>query len=91
MKTSDIQVQSNDRYEFVSITEEVKRAVQESGVEEGFCVIFSPHTTAGVVVNEDRDPDVPRDSVVDVAMDFCWLGLERVVGGERTRGARARR
>ena len=61
MKTSDIQVQSNDRYEFVSITEEVKRAVQESGMEEGFCVIFSPHTTAGVVVNEDHDPDVPRD------------------------------
>ena len=61
MKTSDIQVQSNDRYEFVSITEEVKWAVQESGVEEGFCVIFSPHTTAGVVVNEDHDPDVHQD------------------------------
>ena len=61
MKTSDIQVQSNDRYEFVSITEEVKRAVQESGVEEGFCVLFSSHTTAGVVVNEDHDPDVHQD------------------------------
>ena len=61
MKTSDIQVQSNDRYEFVSITEEVKRAVQESGVEEGFCVLFSPHTTAGVVANEDHDPDVHQD------------------------------
>lgn len=38
----------------------------------------------------DDNLDVPRDAVVDVAMDFCWLGLERVVGGERTRGVRAR-
>jgi hypothetical protein len=39
----------------------------------------------------DENPDVPRESVVDVAMDFCWVGLERVVAGERSRGARARR
>jgi len=61
VETTDIRVETNDRYEFVSITEEVKRAVQESGVEEGFCVLFSPHTTAGVVANEDHDPDVPWD------------------------------
>ena len=39
----------------------------------------------------DDNPDVPRDAVVDVAMDFCWLGLQRVVHGDRTRGARAAR
>ncbi len=39
----------------------------------------------------DENPDVPRESVVDVAMDFCWVGLERVVAGERSSGARARR
>jgi secondary thiamine-phosphate synthase enzyme len=61
MKVTDVEVRTNERYEFVSITEEVKRAVRESGVEEGFCVISSTHTTAGVVVNEDYDPDVPRD------------------------------
>ena len=54
-------MRTNERYEFVSITGEVKRAVRESGVEEGFCVISSTHTTAGIVVNEDYDPDVPRD------------------------------
>ena len=61
MKTSDIQVQTNDRYEFASITEEVKRAVRESGVEEGICLVSSTHTTAAVTINEDYDPDVPRD------------------------------
>ena len=54
-------MRTNERYEFVSITREVKRAVRESGVEEGLCVISSTHTTAAVTVNEDYDSDVPRD------------------------------
>ena len=61
MKTSDISVRTNQRYEFVSITGEVQRVVSESGVEEGICVICSTHTTAAVTVNEDYDRDVPRD------------------------------
>ena|ERR671911_3200786 len=61
MKTSDIQVRTNDRYEFVSITDEVKRAVSESDVDEGVCIVSSTHTTAAVTVNEDYDRDVPQD------------------------------
>jgi secondary thiamine-phosphate synthase enzyme len=61
MNISDIQVRTNDRYEFVSITDEVKRAASESGVDEGVCLISSTHTTAAVTVNEDYDRDVPRD------------------------------
>jgi secondary thiamine-phosphate synthase enzyme len=61
MKSTDIPVRTSQRYEFVSITDEVRRAVRESGVEEGICLISSTHTTAGVTVNEDYDRDVPRD------------------------------
>jgi secondary thiamine-phosphate synthase enzyme len=61
MKTSDISVRTSERYEFVSITGEVRRAVRQSGVEEGLCVVSSTHTTAAVTVNEDYDRDVPRD------------------------------
>ena len=61
VQTSEIEVRTNERYEFVSITEEVRRAVRESGVEEGYCVISSTHTTAAVTINEDHDPDVPLD------------------------------
>ena len=61
MKLRDVQVQTNDRYEFVSITDEVKKAVREAGVEEGICVVSSTHTTAAVTVNEDYDRDVARD------------------------------
>jgi secondary thiamine-phosphate synthase enzyme len=61
LKTTEIQIETNDRYEFVSITEEVKRAVRGSGMEEGVCLVSSTHTTAAVTVNEDYDRDVPRD------------------------------
>ena len=61
MKISDISVRTGERYEFVSITDEVRRAVREAGVEEGVCVVSSTHTTAAVTVNEDYDRDVPRD------------------------------
>jgi secondary thiamine-phosphate synthase enzyme len=61
VETTDIRVETNDRYEFVSITDEVKRVVRGSGVDEGVCLVSSTHTTAAVTVNEDYDMDVPRD------------------------------
>ena len=61
MKLTDISVRTSERYEFVSITGEVRRAVREAGVEEGLCVISSTHTTAAVTINEDYDQDVRRD------------------------------
>ena len=61
MKVQEIPVSTDERYQLVSITDEVKNAVRESGVDEGLCVISSTHTTAAVTVNEDFDRDVPRD------------------------------
>ncbi|OSM00386.1 hypothetical protein MAIT1_00893 [Magnetofaba australis IT-1] len=46
---------------FVDITDEVARVVAQSGVKEGVCHLFIPHTTAGVTLNENCDPDVQRD------------------------------
>ena len=61
MKIIEIPVQTGERYELVSITDEVKGAVREAGVDDGICIISSTHTTAAVTVNEDYDRDVPRD------------------------------
>jgi secondary thiamine-phosphate synthase enzyme len=47
--------------EFVDITAEVGRAAARNGADEGACLVFVPHTTAGVTVNEAADPSVPRD------------------------------
>jgi secondary thiamine-phosphate synthase enzyme len=61
MKISDIPVETGERYELLSITDEVRQAVRDAGVDEGLCIISSTHTTAAVTVNEDYDRDVPRD------------------------------
>lgn len=61
MKIQDVPVSTQERYQLVSITQEIRDAVREAGVEEGLCVISSTHTTAAVTVNEDYDRDVPRD------------------------------
>ncbi len=61
MKIGDIPVQTSERYQLISITDELKRMVQEAGVDAGLCIVASTHTTAAVTVNEDYDRDVPRD------------------------------
>jgi secondary thiamine-phosphate synthase enzyme len=61
MIASEIPVSTRERYQLVSITEEVRNAVREAGVEEGICLISSTHTTAAVTINEDYDRDVPKD------------------------------
>ncbi len=63
MNVSELPVRTNERYQFVSITEGVKDAVRGSGVGDGICLVSSTHTTAAITVNEDYDPDVPRDLV----------------------------
>jgi len=48
------------------ITADVAAAVSESGVEEGICLISSPHTTAGITINENADPDVKTDMMMEI-------------------------
>ena len=50
-----------NREEFRNITAEVEKAVRESGVQEGVCLVYCPHTTAGLTINENADPDVVSD------------------------------
>ena len=57
----EIPVRTRKRNELVDITGAVRAIVLDSGVREGLCHIFVPHTTAGVTINEKADPDVPRD------------------------------
>lgn len=50
-----------EKQNFYNITANVERAVKESGVTDGICTVFCPHTTAGMTINENADPDVVRD------------------------------
>ncbi|MDR2729387.1 MAG: secondary thiamine-phosphate synthase enzyme YjbQ [Treponema sp.] len=54
-------IRTGAQNEWINITGEVQKAVSASGVREGICVVFVPHTTAAVTINENADPDVPRD------------------------------
>ncbi|HPY83655.1 MAG TPA: secondary thiamine-phosphate synthase enzyme YjbQ [Ruminococcus flavefaciens] len=58
----------------IDITGEVQAAVTESGVNEGFCIVFCPHTTAAVTINENADPDVKSDFVM--GLDKAFPDLE---------------
>jgi secondary thiamine-phosphate synthase enzyme len=59
-----LKVRSREREQMVEFTDEVQRKLDESGAREGVCVLFVQHTTAGLTVNENADPDVPRDMLL---------------------------
>ena len=55
---------SAPREDFYNITPQVREAVTKSGVTSGTVVVFCPHTTAGITINENADPDVVRDMLL---------------------------
>ena len=52
------------RNQFVEITDPVREAITASGVKSGLCVVYCPHTTAAITVNENADPDVVHDMLL---------------------------
>jgi secondary thiamine-phosphate synthase enzyme len=62
-----ITLRTKSRVEMINITDEVRRAAAESGVKDGICYVFVPHTTAAVTINENADPDVVRDIVAHMS------------------------
>ena len=59
-----IEVRTRQRNQFVEITDQVRRAVARSGVRQGLCVVYCPHTTAAITINENADPDVVHDMLL---------------------------
>jgi len=58
---TEFRVQTHERTELLDITEAVARAVREAGITDGLCLVYCPHTTAAITINENADPDVARD------------------------------
>jgi secondary thiamine-phosphate synthase enzyme len=56
-----LSVPTGSRTEFVEVTREVEGLVRASGVTQGICHLFAPHTTAGLTINENADPTVKAD------------------------------
>jgi secondary thiamine-phosphate synthase enzyme len=59
-----ITVDTHQRVELLEITDQVRSAIGSSGIAEGLAVVYTPHTTAAVTINENADPDVVDDLVM---------------------------
>ena len=57
----NIELPSTKKQELVDITKRVRAVVSNSGIQNGLCSIFCPHTTGGITINENTDPDVQTD------------------------------
>lgn len=71
----EITVETKLEEEMIDITREISSIVEKEGISDGICVVFVPHTTAGVTINENADPDVRHDIL---------LGLRSIVKNELT-------
>jgi secondary thiamine-phosphate synthase enzyme len=72
--TKTLNISSKSRNEFIDITAEVARIVKQSGIRDGVCYIFVPHTTAGITINEGADPSVKRDILAALKKVFPHEG-----------------
>ena len=72
MNYNTLTVSTSERAQFIDITESVQDIITKSGVREGICTVFVPHTTAAVTVNENADPDVVRDIKMFLEENVPW-------------------
>ena len=63
----DISVSSKSRNQMIDITSQVSSAIGKSGVTDGDCIVYCPHTTAAITINENADPSVPHDILLTLS------------------------
>ncbi len=67
-----LSVKTHERTELVDITSEIQDLVRKSGVEQGLCMLYVPHTTAAVTINESADPTVKSDMLKVLNQVIPW-------------------
>ena len=81
MALHTISVKSDRREQLIDVTAEVESAAAKSGVKDGICYIFTPHTTAAITINENADPDVQSDFIKGLAhLNFDAVGFSHSEG-----------
>ncbi len=70
MKTFTVKTESRDQ--FVAITQSVADGVRQAAVDRGRVIVYVPHTTAGVTINENADPDVAADMIAQLDRMVPW-------------------
>lgn len=62
----EVPIESRQQVEMIDISQKVQQAVRQTGISDGLVVLFVPHTTAAVTINENADPDVVRDMTMEI-------------------------
>jgi secondary thiamine-phosphate synthase enzyme len=65
--TKDFHISSKNRNQMIDITSQVDSAVEQSGITNGDCIVYCPHTTAAITINENADPSVPHDILLTLS------------------------
>ena len=65
-------VKTSSRTEFVDITADIEEAIRSEGVDDGVCMLFVPHTTAAITINESADPSVKSDILMILNKIVPW-------------------
>jgi secondary thiamine-phosphate synthase enzyme len=78
---STISVRTRNRSEMIDITSTVTEQLQKTGLQEGVCYIYVPHTTAGITINEGADPSVVTDIQAMLNTLVPWEGPYRHLEG----------
>ncbi len=69
---TEFSVSTSAHAEFVEITDQVQREVGKAGISDGICTVFVPHTTAGITIQENADPDVVTDMLYALERAVPW-------------------
>ncbi len=67
-----LSVKTSGRTELIDITSKIAKLVKESGVSEGLCMLYVPHTTAAITINESADPSVKGDILMVLNQVIPW-------------------
>jgi secondary thiamine-phosphate synthase enzyme len=76
-----LSVKTHARTEMIDVTEQVQKQVTDSGMQSGLCMVFVPHTTAAVTINESADPAVSRDILMVLNEMVPWKADYRHMEG----------
>jgi len=76
-----LSVKTRERTELIDITSDINKLIQKSGIAQGLCMIFVPHTTAAVTINESADPSVKSDILKVLNQIIPWEANYRHLEG----------
>lgn len=71
-KITGFSVRTDKHTEMIDITRQVQGVVREKNVDRGICIVYVPHTTAAITINENADPDVVRDFTMEINKLVPW-------------------